>query len=142
MNTENTGRTILVADDDMEVRCYFETLLKIQGYHALLAESGEDALRLLATGDHSVSLAILDVMMPGKDGVETLKEIRRLYGELPVLLVSSASSWPFIMEALNGAHAAFLEKPVLHAELVRNIEEMLGSSAAYAPAPISDSALT
>src|SRR5258708_4367498 len=43
------------------------------------------------------------------------------------------------MEALNGAHAAFLEKPVLHAELVRNIEEMLGS-AAGSPTPIFDPA--
>src|SRR5437867_3624860 len=121
----------------MEVRNYFETLLTIQGYNALLAESGEEALDLLATGEHSVCLAILDVMMPGKDGVETLKEIRRLYGDLPVLLVSSASSWPFIMEALNGAHAAFLEKPVLRDELIRNIEEMLGKSAVSPPPPAS-----
>src|SRR5437899_1211542 len=110
----NSGKTILVADDDLEVRNYFETLLKIQGYGVLLADSGEEALRFLAEEQPPVSLAILDVIMPGRDGIETLKEIRRLYGELPVILVSSASSWPFIMDALDGAPAAFLEKPVMH----------------------------
>src|SRR5262245_43991416 len=125
MEIGSSGKTILVADDDLEVRNYFETLLRIQGYGVLLADSGEEALRLMAEGQ-PVSLAILDVMMPGKDGIETLKEIRGLYGEVPVILVSSASSWPFIMDALDGAPAAFLEKPVMHAELVRAIEDLLG----------------
>jgi two-component system response regulator AtoC len=131
----NSGKTILVADDDLEVRNYFETLLKIQGYGVLLADSGEEALRFLAEEQPPVSLAILDVMMPGKDGIETLKEIRRLYGELPVILVSSASSWPFIMDALDGAPAAFLEKPVMHAELMRAIEELLGEERAKSAPP-------
>ena len=87
------AKTILVADDDLEIRSYFETILKIQGFQVLLAESGDEALRLLEAGQTPVSLALLDVMMPGKDGIETLKEIRRLYGNLPVILVSSACSW-------------------------------------------------
>jgi len=118
--------TILVADDDLEVRSYFETILKIQGYNVLLADSGEDALEQLAENRVPISLVLLDVMMPGKDGIATLKEIRRRRGNLPVILVSSASSWPFIMEALDGAPAArFLEKPVMHSELSRTIEELL-----------------
>jgi two-component system response regulator AtoC len=129
-------KTILVADDDLEVRGYFETVLKIQGYDVLLADSGEDALRTIESGEQPVSLAILDVMMPGKDGIETLKEARRLRKDLPVILVSSGSSWPFIMEALDGASATFLEKPVLHTELIRTIEDLLrNGSAGREPAP-------
>ena len=45
MNVRPTGKTILVADDDLEVRNYFETILKLQGYDVLLADSGEEALR-------------------------------------------------------------------------------------------------
>jgi two-component system response regulator AtoC len=133
------SHTILVADDDLEVRNYFETLLKIQGYNILAADSGDEALSYLEKGEPKVSLALLDVMMPGKDGIETLKEIRRRYGDLPVILVSSASSWPFIMDALGGASATFLEKPVLHGELIRVIEELLQGSAqreAREPAPL------
>src|SRR6266536_4381507 len=128
MDTGSSSTTILVADDDLEVRNYFETLLKIQGYNVLSAESGDEALGYLDKGEPRISLVLLDVMMPGRDGIETLKDIRRLYGDLPVILVSSASSWPFIMDALNGASATFLEKPVLHGELIRVIEELLQSS--------------
>jgi CheY-like chemotaxis protein len=50
MQTGNSGKTILVADDDLEVCNYFETLLKIRGYSVLLADSGEEVLRFLAEG--------------------------------------------------------------------------------------------
>src|SRR5262249_4030940 len=51
------------------------------------------------------------------------------------ILVSSASSWPYIMDALDGAPAAFLEKPVMHAELMRAIQELLGEDQAKASTP-------
>jgi two-component system response regulator AtoC len=124
--------TVLVADDDLEVRNYFETLLKLQGYGVLLAETGEEALACLHKAEPAVSLVLLDVMMPGKDGIETLKEIRATFGNLPVILVSSASSWPFVMDALDGLQATFLEKPVLHGELMRAIEELLRDTGNYA----------
>src|SRR5437762_1857465 len=135
MAARTTGKTILVADDDLEVRSYFETILKIQGFDALLADSGEEALRILAESAAPISLAVIDVMMPGKDGIETLKEIRRMREDLPVILVSSACSWPFIMDALEGAPARFLEKPVLHDELSRTIDELLEETTSPVPEP-------
>src|SRR6476646_5065469 len=128
MTVRPTGKSILVADDDLEVRSYFETILKLQGYDVLLADSGEEALRRLEDGKPEVSLALLDVMMPGKDGIETAKEILRLYG-LPIMLVSSACSWPFVMDALDGAPVTFIAKPVMHNELRRAIEELFGERA-------------
>ena len=84
-------------------------------------------------GKPEVSLALLDVMMPGKDGIETAKEIQRLYG-LPVILVSSACSWPLVMDALDGAPVTFIAKPVMQNELRRAIEELFGERA-RAPMP-------
>jgi len=135
----NSVKSILVVDDDLEVRGYFETTLKIRGFDVQLAESGEEGLRILAEGNPQVSLVLLDVIMPGKDGIATLKEIRRVDKDLPVILVSSASTWPFIMDALEGATAAFLEKPVHHVELVRAIEELLRDDI-RSPAPPGDDA--
>jgi two-component system response regulator AtoC len=143
MESRNNGATILVADDDFEARSYFETLLKLHGYEVVLAESGEEALSYLAGGQCPASLILLDVMMPGKDGIETFQEIRGLYRDLPVVLVSSAPSWPYIMEAMNsdtleGTPAQFLEKPVVPEELLLTIEELLtvnATSPAPAPAP-------
>jgi two-component system response regulator AtoC len=145
MEFGNDGMTILVADDDLEARNYFETVLKLQGFDVLLADSGEEGLRYLAEAQRPVSLVLLDVMMPGKDGIETFHEIRRLYGDLPVILISSAPSWPYIMEATNserpdGAPAQFLEKPVVPEELIRTIEDQLKTRAndsAPIPAPSS-----
>src|ERR1700730_1351287 len=143
MDSRNSGATILVADDDFEARSYFETLLKLQGYEVVLAESGEEALGYLAQAQCPASLVLLDVMMPGKDGIETFQEIRGLYKDLPVVLVSSAPSWPYIMEAMNGdtlegTPAQFLEKPVVPEELLLTIEDLLKvdtTNPAPAPAP-------
>jgi two-component system response regulator AtoC len=141
MESRNRAVTILVADDDFEARNYFETLLKLQGYEVVLAACGEDALGYLADAQCPASLVLLDVMMPGKDGVETFQEIRGLYKDLPVVLVSSAPSWPYIMEAMNsdtleGTPAQFLEKPVIPEELLRTIEDLLQINVKIAaPAP-------
>jgi two-component system response regulator AtoC len=145
MEIRNKAATILVADDDFEARNYFETLLKLQGYEVVLAPSGEEALSYLAEAQCPASLVLLDVMMPGKDGIETFQEIRIQYGDLPVILVSSAPSWPYIMEAMNsdtleGTPAQFLEKPVIPEELLQLIEELLQrNTKSPAPAPAAAS---
>jgi two-component system response regulator AtoC len=142
MESRNRGVTILVADDDFEARNYFETLLKLQGYEVVLSSSGEEALAYLAEAQCLASLVLLDVMMPGKDGIETFQEIRIQYKDLPVVLVSSAPSWPFIMEAMNsdaleGIPAQFLEKPVIPEELLRTIEDLLQlNTMTPSPAPM------
>jgi two-component system, NtrC family, response regulator AtoC len=140
MENRNSGATILVADDDFDARNYFETLLKLQGYEVVLAASGEEALHYLAAQQCPASLVLLDVMMPGKDGVETFQEIRVQYRDLPVVLVSSAPSWPYIMEAINndsldGTPAQFLEKPVVPEELLTTIEDLLQLNT-MTPAPV------
>ena len=94
MMSKQFEETILVADDDFEARDYFQTALQSQGFSVQLAEDGEDALRQLQTSENQASLVLLDVMLPGKDGIETLKEIRRTHGDLPVILISSAACWP------------------------------------------------
>src|SRR5438552_18361883 len=75
-----TGKTILVVDDDLEVHSYFETILKIRGFEVLLADSGEEALRVLEEAASPIAMAILDVMMQGMDGIETATQIRRWHG--------------------------------------------------------------
>ncbi|MBI1791982.1 MAG: sigma-54-dependent Fis family transcriptional regulator [Acidobacteria bacterium] len=123
----NHPHTIVVADDDLEVRNYFEMALAAQGYAVALAEDGEEALRYLHEGQTPVSLFLLDVMMPRKDGIETLREIRRVREDLPVILVSSGSAWPYVMEAVSGNWASFLEKPVFYDELVHAVGEALNT---------------
>jgi DNA-binding NtrC family response regulator len=117
--------TILVADDNLEIRDYFGTVLKGQGYFVRLAEDGDEVLTYLHDNARPVSLVLLDVMMPRKGGIETYQEIRRLRGDLPVILVSGSASWPHVLEQLDEPRALCLEKPVLYDDLLRIIEQTL-----------------
>ncbi|HTM49968.1 MAG TPA: sigma-54 dependent transcriptional regulator [Bryobacteraceae bacterium] len=125
--------TILVADDDFEVRDYFQAALQSQGFLVQLAEDGEEALRQLEHPATPPSLVLLDVMLPGRDGVETLKEIRRTHVDLPVILISSADSWPYVVSELGDSPAPMLEKPVPHYLLIQAVWEALESGGAVIP---------
>ncbi len=125
MQTSRSPQTILVADDDVEARDYFQTALKAEGYCVRLAEDGDEVLDYLKDESRPVSLVLLDVMMPRKSGVETYLQIRLLRGDLPVIFVSSASSWPGVMEQLHEPPALFLEKPVLHDDLIQMLGDTL-----------------
>jgi CheY-like chemotaxis protein len=82
--------TILIADDDPTLRAIGVELLAGEGYRVLEAEDGEEALRLIAS--EPVDLLILDMLMPNKDGLETIMELRRRGSEVRVLAISSGGS--------------------------------------------------
>lgn len=65
---------ILLVDDDRELTSLLKELLDMEGFNVLVAHDGEQALALL---DDSVDLLLLDVMMPKKNGIDTLKELRQ-----------------------------------------------------------------
>ena len=83
---------ILVAEDEPDVRNYLELSLRCHGYEVEQAENGDEALRLLKRSDSRVSLVLLDIMMPFKDGIETLREIRQFNKNLPVIMLSGGST--------------------------------------------------
>ena len=133
--------TILVADDDFEVRDYFQAALQSQGFSVQLADDGEEALRQLETSERPASLILLDVMLPGMDGVETLKEIRRAHRDLPVILVSSADSWPYVIRELGDSAVPMLEKPVPHYLLIEAVWDCLEASGRAVPIRASPAAI-
>jgi len=64
-----------------------ELSLDVMAYEVEQAENGDEALRLLKRSDSRVSLVLLDIMMPFKDGIETLREIRQFNKNLPVIML-------------------------------------------------------
>src|SRR5947208_13905326 len=86
------GQTILVGEDEMEVRGYLEMALKCLGYSVELAQDGDEVLSCLQSSRSDIAAVLLDVMMPNRDGIDTLREIRRIDPNLPVIIVSGASS--------------------------------------------------
>ena len=100
---------VLVIDDDPGVRDYLEALVSRQGYDVLAAAGGEDALRTLE--DTRPDLVTLDVVLPGMDGLETLKELKQRLPDVPVIMLSGHGQARTIVEAMKLGAADFLRKP-------------------------------
>lgn len=119
--------SILVADDDPEVLSYLETALLCNKYPVIAAQDGSEALSLLAENRDTVSAVVLDVMMPCKDGIETLQEVRRRYPDLPVIMISGASDPDRIVEAMKAGAQEYLTKPVVHEKLLDALRKTLSA---------------
>lgn len=81
---------ILLVDDDRELTSLLKELLDMEGFNVLVAHDGEQALALL---DDSIDLLLLDVMMPKKNGIDTLKELRQTHQTPVIMLTARGSSW-------------------------------------------------
>lgn len=119
------GHRILVAEDEPEVRNYLGIALQCQGYQVDFAETGEEVLSHLAGNKDQISLVLMDIMMPRKDGMDTLHELRQIDSTLPVIMVSGASSPWHIVESMRNGAADFLPKPVSHDDLAKSIERAI-----------------
>lgn len=107
--TEMRTGTILVVDDESDVREMIEVGLSLDGHRVLSVESGEKAIELMR--HQHVDLVISDFKMPGMSGVETISELRRLAPNLPVIVVTGylAPGTVQACQALGGVEV--LRKP-------------------------------
>src|SRR5690349_1466528 len=141
MQTVSNGRTILLGEDELEVRSYLEMALRCHGYSIESAQDGEEVLSCLERDRGQISLVLLDIMMPRKDGLETLREIRRWNRGLPIVMLSGASSPLKVVEAMKSGATDFIPKPVSHDDLCTAIEKALGvngSTNGHAPHIMDD----
>ena len=120
------GQRILVAEDEPEVRNYLGIALQCQGYQVDFAETGEEVLNHLQANKDEVSLILMDIMMPRKDGIDTLRELRQMGSAPPVIMLSGASSPWNIVESMRNGAADFLPKPVSHEDLAQSIARAIG----------------
>jgi two-component system response regulator AtoC len=126
---------ILVGEDELEVRAYLEMAVKCLGYSVELAQDGDEVLACLQAPGIRPDAVLLDLMMPNKDGIETLKEIRRISDSLPVIVVSGASSTMNVVAAMRNGATDFLCKPVAHEDLqeaIKRVLELRGSDVGVA----------
>jgi two-component system response regulator AtoC len=135
MQPTKTNFTVLVAEDEMEVRSYVELALRRQGYLVELVQDGEEAIAFLRERSAPVAVVLLDIVMPRKDGIETLKEIRALDKDLPVIMLSGVSNPLTIVEAMKNGATDFLPKPASHEDLRRAIKHALERQSGPPAAP-------
>ena len=115
---------ILVIDDEQPVRRAICQMLTRGGHAALEAGDGADGLKLARA--EQPDLVITDILMPNKEGIETIRELRRDAPGLPILVISGTggSGLYLQMAQLLGAHAA-LAKPFRSAELLAAVAGLL-----------------
>ena len=136
MPVAKNGRTILLAEDDLEVRSYLETALRCQGYSIEVAQDGEEVLACLRANQVPISAVVLDVIMPRRDGIEALKEIRRFNRDIPVIMISGAVSALNVVEAMKMGASDFIPKPIKPEDLRKALKVALGSSSPPVPSTI------
>jgi DNA-binding NtrC family response regulator len=116
--------SVLVIDDEEIMREILEALLTREGYHVRLAASGEEGLELARSTPFDA--AIVDVMMPGIDGIATLHELRKLDDDLPVLMITAFASVETAIAAMKLGAFDYITKPFKNDEVlvvVRNAVE-------------------
>ena len=116
------GQTILIAEDDMDIVELLSLYLSGEGYRILSAVDGQQALTLMET--QKVDLAILDIMMPGMNGYDLLREIRK-HWNLPVLILSAKDLDTDKILGLNLGADAYITKPFHPLEVVAYVKAAL-----------------
>ena len=115
---------ILLVDDDRELTSLLKELLDMEGFNVLVAHDGEQALSLL---DDSIDLLLLDVMMPKKNGIDTLKALRQTHQTPVIMLTARGSELDRVLGLELGADD-YLPKPFNDRELVARIRAILRRS--------------
>ncbi len=116
---------VLVVDDDVISRAAMRRLLERAGYTVIVAEEGEDALRLLERTHVPVDLLLTDVQMPRMSGETLAARVRETWPDLPVLFVSGEPENQRLADGFAG-RTAFVSKPFLPAELLTAVQDVLG----------------
>ena len=135
MQYSTNGPTILVGEDEPELRESVDAALKALGYSVELAQDGDEVLACLRSRSETAAV-LLDTMLPNRGGLETLSEIHATYPTLPVIMISGWPSMQSAVTAMNGGAADFLSKPISQESLRNALTRVLDLPSASASAPV------
>ena len=113
---------ILIVDDDAGVRESLEELLRLEDYQADSSGSGEDALEALSEG---FDLVLLDIKMPGIDGVEVMHEIRKYYPDTRIIIITGYGSLESAIDAIRSGAQDYMLKPYTADDILLSINKAL-----------------
>lgn len=116
---------ILWIDDEVEALLPHRRSLETRGYDITAATNGEDGIELLKQNNNQYDAILLDQVMPGKDGMETLDIIRTIDAQVPVILVTQSSDDKFVDVALGKQVTDFLVKPIGVAQIASTLKRVL-----------------
>src|SRR5579862_3979155 len=122
---------ILLVDDEPGMLRYIRTLLEVDNYKVETASTGEEALQRVEKGLQP-DLVLLDVLMPGIDGLETLEQLRQMRPGVKVVMLSCVNDTRKVVQAMRLGAQDYLTKPFQKAELDAVVDQCMGKNQAYA----------
>jgi DNA-binding NtrC family response regulator len=120
----NPAGTVLIIDDEAEIRESLQTLLELEGFEVETAGTGEEGLARI--GEHSFDLVLLDLALPGTDGMEILSEIRAQDIHLPVIMITAYGTVENAVRAMQSGAANFVQKPWDNEKLLADVRAAVG----------------
>jgi CheY-like chemotaxis protein len=119
------GQTILVADDDLQVRNVISIILSKSGYKVLEAEDGEMAIRQFENNLNDIDLLILDIVMPKKNGIDAYGEIKKLKEDTRVIFISGYTADVINQKGVGFEELNLVAKPISPNDLLLKVKDVL-----------------
>ncbi len=123
-------KKILIVEDEKSLLDSYAELVESAGHVAMKAADGYQGLDLLANNLDQIDIVLLDLMMPGVDGLEVLKTIKNnedKYGKMPIIILTNMTSESVVKEAFNIGATSYLVKTDLDYEgLVKELDKFIG----------------
>lgn len=119
-------KNILVVDDDTGVRTVFSSILRKEGYRVTAVKNGYEAIKVI--DEESFDLALVDLRMPGLDGIQVLEKIKSRRPQTRVIIYSAYGSVEDAVEAMRKGAADYLNKPFSPNELELSLKKTLEKS--------------
>src|SRR5579863_9738313 len=120
-------RTVLVVDDEKNIRRTLQLVLEGEGYSVLGADSAEQAIAVLATPEATVDLVVLDVQLPGMSGLDALAKLRgdEATRDLPIIVISGHATVDDAVQAIKLGASDFFEKPLARERVLVSVHNVL-----------------
>ena len=118
-----SGETVLIVDDEANIRSTLGSILLDEGYKVLTAGDGESAIKMVENEEPSVIL--LDIWLPQMDGMATLTEIKKINKHIPVVMMSGHGTVQTAVNAVRLGAFDFLEKPIDVSKLYQIITKII-----------------
>ena len=119
VNGSDSLPRILIIDDEAAIRESLETLLSLEGYAIESVENGELGLERIA--EQPFDLVLLDLALPGRNGIEILGSIRERESQLPVIMITAFGTVDNVVDAIRGGAQNFVQKPWDNEKLLADI---------------------
>ena len=120
-----SGCTVLLTDDDNNYLAAVSQLLERAGHSVVTAQSGERALEYLSGGGEEIDLVLLDIRMPGMDGIQTLGQIRERHPSTPVIMLTGEDAIDLVVNAMRAGASNYIPKTAGGTELLTAVRTVL-----------------